>query len=117
MSTKRKEYDEVYDRYSDCGFLFYYNKRISKSIILSREDMRRISIGKGNGDKLFVVCKPCDLFMEFEAGAGELEGWWVCPECGARMKERTAYIQLDRENEEFLEEYNLSDDEFDELYD
>lgn len=116
MNTKRKDYDEVYNKYSDCGFLFYYDKRISKSHVLTREDMKRISIGKGNGDKLFVVCGHCDLFMEFEAGKGELEGWWVCPECGARMRERTAYAQLDRENEEFLRQHDLDDESFEELY-
>lgn len=115
MNMRRKEFDEIYD-YSNCGFLFYYNKRISKSIPISKEDMRRISIGKGNGDKLFVVCRPCDTFMDFTEGPHDLEGWWVCPCCGARMKERTAYQQLDRENDEFLKKMELDDDEFDELY-
>ena len=43
MNTRRKEYEEIYD-YSNYGFLFYYNKRISKSIPISKEDMRKISI-------------------------------------------------------------------------
>ena len=53
MNTRRKEYEEIYD-YSNYGFLFYYNKRISKSIPISKEDMRKISIGKGNGFALAV---------------------------------------------------------------
>ena len=115
MNTRRKEYEEIYD-YSNYGFLFYYNKRISKSIPISKEDMRKISIGKGNGDKIFVVCKPCDIFMDFKSGPGDLEGQTHCPCCGARMRECTAYTQLDRENEEFMNNIE-SDNDFDEFYD
>lgn len=115
MNAKRKEFENIYE-IENSGFLFYYNRRISRSYMISREDMRRISIGKGNGDKIFVVCKPCDVFMDFESGPDILDGWWVCPCCGARMRERTAYTQLDKENEEFLENFGI-EDEYDELYD
>lgn len=103
MNTKRNNHD----RYSDFGFLFYYDEELSDSIPLSSEQMKRISIGKGNGDKLFVVCEPCDLFMIFESGENELGGYWVCPECGARVYEYDAYTKLDNENEEFLKEHEL----------
>ena len=116
MNTKRNDFDEIYDKYADCGFLFYFDgDEVGESNILTRDDMKRISVGKGNGDKLFVVCEPCDTFMDFEAGRNVLEGRWVCPCCGAQMEERLAYEQLDNENEEFLKQ--MENDDFDEFYD
>lgn len=47
--------------------------------------------------------------MDFESGNSILDGRWVCPSCGTRVRERTAYNQLDRENEKFLNDF-LSDD-------
>jgi hypothetical protein len=115
MNTKRKDYNDVYTDCSDFGFLFYKDEGLNESIPLSREQMIRISMGKGNGDKLFVVCGPCDLFMDFESGDDELGGCWICPECGARVEEQEVYIQLDKENDEFLKEHDLDYDDFYEL--
>lgn len=107
----QKEYDEIYEQYADAGFEFTYgNRHISKSRFINREAMMDIPRGKGNGDKMFVICRDCGVYMDFGVGNDILDGWWVCPECGTRMRERTAYSQLDRENEEFLEELDLEED-------
>lgn len=114
MNTQRKDFDEVYEECTNGGFLFHYNKRISKSKLITKEDMKNVPTEKGNIDKIFVVCRKCDEFMNFTDGPDILEGYWVCPCCGAKMKEQTAYMQLDRENNEFLNEFET--DDFDEIY-
>ena len=53
--------------------------------------------GETNNDDvpMFVKCRVCNKYMSFSAG------YWYCKKCGARVREKTIYNQLDRENREF----------------
>ena len=85
------------DYYSqNCGFSFCYrNGHLSHSRSI---DPNRRNYSEGNSDNLFVLCGDCDEWMDFYEGSGDLNGYWECPCCGERVREKTAYTKLDREN-------------------
>ena len=96
------------------GFIFNYNKRLSKSKVIPKNDVLEINPDKRNTDEipLFVNCKPCNELMDFEIGPEDcLDGKWVCPICRSTVKEQTVYKQLDRENEESIYDNQDLDDE------
>lgn len=100
---KKDGYEDVYNQFENSGFEFNYgNRHISKSKIIFQEQMDAISSGKHNNDMMFVHCRKCGCYMDFESGPDNcLDGIWKCPVCGTRVKESTAYHQLDRENMEW----------------
>lgn len=108
------EYDDIYSQHDGSGFVFTYGKRhLSKSKVIFKDDVDRINPAKRNADEtpLFVECRACKELMDFKPGFhGFLDGWWVCPSCDVRVKERTIYIQLDRENNSYLESFDSDDD-------
>ena len=90
---------------SKFGFIFNYNKRLSKSKVILNSDILNIGLEKRNNDEvpLFVNCKHCDELMDFHIGPKDcLDGKWVCPICQSSVKEITIYKQLDKENEEYV---------------
>lgn len=94
-------YDEIY------GFKFVYNwGKVGKSKVMSRSEVEDLPDSKSNGDDtpLFVKCKSCNEFMDYD------DGWFECERCGSRVKERTLFNQLDCENE-------LDDSEWEDIYD
>lgn len=95
------------DKRSNFGFVFdYKHRRIGKSEIILPDDVARLPAYKRNLDvvPLYVYCVDCEEFMDFTADvAQEMAGNWCCPECHKRVRERTVYAQLNRENE------NISD--------
>lgn len=96
---KTDEHDKIYSQYENSGFKFNYNKRhLGKSTLIFQDEISNIDKSKHNLDLMFVNCQQCGAYMNFEAGLNALEGWWGCPTCGIRVKERTAYTRLDREN-------------------
>lgn len=98
-------------QFENSGFVFEYNgKHIGKSRMILQSKIIHINSSKHNSDLMFVNCKLCGEYMDFKIGpTGMLDGAWVCPVCGARVRERTAYNQLNRENTDF--ENDMSYDE------
>lgn len=88
----------------DIGFWFNYkNHHLSRSKEIGYLDMQKISESCcccEDGVNLYVHCDKCDTFMEFFVGGSDvmLDGFWKCPKCGTRVKQRTVYFQLDKEN-------------------
>ena len=87
------------------GFLFNYNNsRLGKSQPLEGSEISSYEPQKHNNEDvpLFVNCKKCGFLMDFEPGQkGNLDGYWICPECRSKVRERTAYTKLERENDAF----------------
>lgn len=104
------EFDRIYEGIRDSGFEFVYNnRRLSKSKLIYQKDIRQIPESKGNADRMFVKCGTCGVYMDFADGVDTLGGRWVCPSCGVKVRERTAYTQLDRENNDFLNDWDLDE--------
>lgn len=101
------EYERLYNE--NFGFEFPYNRRIGKSKPMSWRKVKMVPIGKCNEDEvpLFVKCTKCNCYMDY------VGDWYICDNCGARVKERTLYSQLDKENQEFE---NRMDDDYDEYW-
>ena len=95
------------------GFLFNYNNsRLGKSQTLESSEISSYETQKHNNDDapLFVNCKKCGILMDFQPGQNDdLDGYWNCPECSAKVRERTAYTELGRENDEFLKHFFKND--------
>lgn len=108
-NKKKDEYEEIYNQFENSGFEFNYNNRhISKSRPIFEKQINAIGPEKHNNDTMFIRCRKCECYMDFESGPNNcLDGVWRCPVCGARVKESTAYHQLDRENMEW--ENTMSD--------
>ncbi len=103
----KNEYDEIYEPDKSYGFEFNYSKKhLGKSKSMSKNDISKIDSSKHNNDDefpLFVKCKGCNIHMDFMKGPlGVVDSWWICPLCGARVKESTVYRTLEKENEEWL---------------
>ena len=103
---------------SEYGYKFEYNNgHISKSTFLNEEavDTLRLLLIDSNDQNIFVFCKKCDTYMDFEVGKNNaLDGKYICPVCGKSVKERTPYTQLEKENEAFLAEL---EDDYEDYYD
>lgn len=101
------------------GFEFEYsNGRIGKSTYLDEDTVNTIGFSgtKCNDQNIFIFCKKCNTYMEFEISKNNaLDGKYVRPVCGKSVRERTPYTQLERENETFLEEW--ADGDYEEYYD
>lgn len=110
----------------EIGFGFIYNSqnhRLSHSqeiefggVLLLKTDYP----GSNNDENLFVYCDQCKTQMEFIKDVDKpLKNHWVCQYCGAKVKESSAYHQLERENENYLKDNKLDgygDDDYDEYY-
>lgn len=98
------------------GFLFNYScSRIGKSQPLGEDDLSSFDPQKHNNDDvpLFVRCKNCGVLMDFTPGPNDdLNGKWICPECKTKVRERTAYSELGRENDAFLSDLFDVDEEY-----
>ena len=100
------EYERVFDEIF--GFEFPYNRRIGKSKTMTWYRVKMIPECKRNANDIpmFVKCTKCDKYMNF------VDGWYVCELCGSRVKERTLYSQLDRENQEFDKQMDSDYEEY-----
>lgn len=93
------------------GFVFSYrNHRIGKSKPVDSEFLRKADKATMNSDNLLIFCKPCGMYMNSYEGSSFAMSFWKCPSCGVRVRMTTAYTQLDRENQQFIEEFEDSDD-------
>ena len=111
---KKDEYDDIYGQYAESGFEFNYSsKRIGKSKPIFKDVIDTIDATKSNNSDipLFVNCKKCGTYMDYQAGdSGMFSSWYKCPVCGSRVKESTVYSQLDRENEQYLDSFGYDND-------
>ena len=48
---------------------------------------------------IYVLCDHCDEYMDYE------DGWWICPLCGVKTKQQSAYSAAGRSKPP-KEEYN-----------
>ena len=104
------EYQEIYEQYDGSGFEFTFNpdnRYLGASRSIFKDSIKLINpICRNNDDvPLFVRCKKCNQYIEFQEGLkDELDGWWICPTCNARLKEITVYNRLERENAKMIAE-------------
>lgn len=114
---KQDEYEEIYSQYQDSGFEFEYNnKKIGKSKMILKDELDNIDANKYNSDSMTIKCHSCGVYMDFvpNASGDALTGKWTCPNCGISVRERTAYTQLERENDGFLQRW-LDDDDYEDF--
>jgi len=110
----------------DYGFGFFHkkNRRISKSFELDILDLVQLAAtypDSGNDQNLFVFCEDCKCYMTYvKETKDDLSGYYVCLDCNSRVREKTLYNQLGRENEKYLKDNELDnynkDDDYDEYY-
>lgn len=105
------EYDEIYGEDNDIiGFEFNYGGgRIGKSKPLYESDVAERSFGNANSELMFVRCSKCGKYMDFDEGVNMFDSYWRCSECSTRVRESTAYNQLERENDKFLKDGDLNE--------
>ncbi len=120
MTKYKDEYYDIYENLEESGFEFSYkNQRLGRSKPIAKSAIDKLDPSKHNNDDipLFVKCRHCEEYMDFEEGPnGMLDGKWTCPDCGSRVRERTAYSQLERENEEWENEYDkIYNEDFDDF--
>lgn len=117
MKSYEDEYKDLYGQLEDSGFEFEYTSRLGRSKPIFKENIDELDPSKHNNDEipLFVKCCSCGEYMDFTQGSNKMmDGKWTCPSCGKRVKERSAYDQLERENEEWEHEYDdIYDEDFD----
>ncbi len=92
------------------GFIFGYLNTLGKSEMVTEKEMRKAGSGKCNHDEipLYVRCEHCGTYMDFQPGpAGEFDGVWICPGCSTAVDELEAYVELNKENQEFLRRNEL----------
>ncbi|MFI3115315.1 MAG: hypothetical protein R3Y12_04145 [Clostridia bacterium] len=91
----------IRDKILKSGFEFtYFKGRLSNSKLIY--DFENIEMNKRNTDDipLFVKCKECDEYMDFEIGIlDSLDGKWICPFCQSNVSEEKIYSKLNYENE------------------
>ena len=93
--------DKEFEHY---GYLFNYkNHKIQKSKPLNRAQMNIIGDDGSNSCGMFVKCDNCNSFMIFELDHYE------CPICKTKVREMTAFNQLERENNQFMNSFEIDD--------
>lgn len=52
-----------------------------------------------NPDHLIILCHACESYMLYKNDAGtRMDGYYICPNCGKRVREETLYRQLQRDD-------------------
>ncbi len=111
------EYDKILEERPDYGFEFEYRSGHldGNPMLLSKQDMIDIGIVRGNDQNLFIYCRKCGTYMDFQQGKNNmLDGKYICPVCRKSVRERTPYSRLNEANEAFLAE--LEDDDYEDYY-
>lgn len=99
--------NDEYEQFYGCGFEFgYRDKRLLKSKPVFKDQLEALDPAKRGGadeSPLFVKCLDCGEYMDFTPGPSRIaDGFWTCPACGAKVKERSVYLKLSKENDQFL---------------
>ena len=89
------------DEYEDvCPFHFKaYTRSLSRghSIIPSVDKV--IPDVYKNPEHIVILCNACKCYMLYKNDLGtRLDGYYVCPNCGKRVREETPYRQLQRDD-------------------
>jgi len=110
--ARHDEYADIYE--IDSCFVFQYrNHKLSKAQIVDATEMDDLPARKHNDgdDYIYIFCSNCNEYMDFIKGDPYvMNGHWVCPICGVRVREKTPYSELGRENREWLRRHDISDD-------
>lgn len=80
------------------GFV-YKNHKLSHSRVMTSDEMDGIRLDCANTEMMYVLCGKCNEWMTHE-----IAGYYICSVCGTRVKESTAYRQLERENDKYMKE-------------
>lgn len=85
-----------------CGFRFDYNNgKLNHSVLLNLEECVKIPMQKANEQNFYIFCKKCGVYMDFDEQGNLDDSKWICPVCGKKVKEMTAYSKIDKENYNF----------------
>ena len=110
--ARHDEYADIYE--IDSCFVFQYrNHRLSRAKIVDATEMDDLPARKHNDgdDYIYIFCSSCNEYMDFMKGDPyAMNGHWVCPRCRVRVREKTPYSELGRENREWIRQHDISDD-------
>lgn len=111
--ARHDEYTDIYG--TDVCFVFQYrNHKLSRGKVVDASEMDDLPARKHNAegdDYIYIFCSKCNEYMDFvEGDPYAMNGHWVCPCCGVRVREKTPYTELGRENREWLRKNDISDD-------
>lgn len=71
----------------------------------------------GNDDNIYVFCKKCGCYMNYQKlGNGLMDAIWVCPKCTKRVREETAYNKMNQQNNSWLADNDFDTEDYDDLY-
>ena len=91
------------NEYDGIGFEFdYKNGKLSKTTAIEKKSEETSKWH--NKDNISVICKPCNVPMNFNDGAKPRSGSWLCSVCGAKVSEETIYTELEKEQQVFQQD-------------
>ena len=89
------------DKFVSGNVFVYANRKLGPSRELTKQDVADIPEGKRNSQEdfpLYVKCRQCGVYMDYiPSGKPYTFGSWRCPTCNVKVREETAFNQLDRE--------------------
>ncbi len=94
----------------EMGFVFGYDETLGDSESVDIWEIEKIDNKKRNHDETFlsVRCDRCNTYMDFYQGMkDDMDGYWKCPTCNAKVDEINVYQKLNEENEAYLRENDL----------
>lgn len=118
--ARHDEYADIYEM--DSCFVFqYHNRKLGKAKIVDATEMDDLPALKHNAegdDLIYIYCSKCGEYMDFVKGDPyAMNGHWVCPCCGSRVREKTPYTELSRENQAWMRQHELTDEYAESGYD
>lgn len=117
---RNDEYSDIYG--IDSCFVFKYrNRKLGKASIVDASEMDDLPARKHNAegdDYIYIYCCKCNEYMDFVQGDPyAMNGHWICPSCRAKVRERTPYLELGRENRDWMKQHELTDEYVESGYD
>lgn len=94
----------------EMGFVFGYDETLGDSENVGISEIKKIDSKKRNHDETFLAvrCDRCDTYMDFRPGVkDDMDGYWECSICNAKVDEINIYQKLSEENEAYLRENDL----------
>ena len=109
-----KHEGENYNRIYDVKLVMNYNNgRLGVAREVSDIPDRVV----GNDDNIYVFCKKCGCYMNYQKlGDGLMDTIWVCPKCTKRVREETAYNKINQQNNSWLADNDFDNEDYDDLY-
>ena len=109
-----KHEGENYNRIYDVKLVMNYN---NGRLGVEREVSDIPDWVVGNDDNIYVFCKKCGCYMNYQKlGDGLMDTIWVCPKCTKRVREETAYNKINQQNNSWLADNDFDTEDYDDLY-